>query len=187
MSACAQSATDVPGASPQGPGTAAPAPSEAPSQRFAAPEQKFSASPKEQTDLDITITAAVDVNPDDKGRASPILVRLYELRSGAVFDSADYFGLQSNDKAVLAGDLLTRDEFIMRPGEVKTIRRKSHPDLGAIAVLAGYRDLANSEWHAVLPITPAPETAWYRFVVPAKKSQLQVQFQAKSVRIEPTH
>lgn len=57
--------------------------------------------PREQTRLDITITAAADVNPDDKGRAAPILVRLYELKSEGTFESADYFSLQTNDKALI--------------------------------------------------------------------------------------
>ncbi|MDH6168954.1 type VI secretion system VasD/TssJ family lipoprotein [Variovorax boronicumulans] len=55
--------------------------------------------PREQTRLDITITAEAGVNPDDKGRAAPILVRLYELKSEGSFEAADYFSLSSNDKA----------------------------------------------------------------------------------------
>ena len=61
--------------------------------------------PREQTKLEITITAAADVNHDDKGRAAPILVRLYELKSEGTFESADYFSLQTNDKALIgSGD-----------------------------------------------------------------------------------
>jgi type VI secretion system protein VasD len=49
--------------------------------------------PREQTRLDITITAEAGVNPDDKGRAAPIMVRIYELKSEGTFESADYFSL----------------------------------------------------------------------------------------------
>ncbi|MFM9925131.1 type VI secretion system lipoprotein TssJ [Variovorax sp. H27-G14] len=153
--------------------------------RFAAPAEQFSFAPREQIKLDITITAAPDLNPDEKERPAPILVRVYELRSEAVFETADYFSLQNSDKAVIGADLLTREEFILRPGDVKTIRRKSHPDVGAIAVLAGYRDLAQSDWRAVQKIAPAPEAAWYRAAWPANKSKLQIQLQSRGVRITP--
>jgi type VI secretion system protein VasD len=151
--------------------------------RFAAPSEQLSVGPKEQTQLDITISAASDVNPDEKGRAAPILVRVYELKSEAAFESADYFSLQNNEKAVLGGDLLTREEFIFRPGDVKTIRRKSHPELTVIAVLAGYRELAQSDWRAIRRIEPSPEAAWYRAVLPANKAKLQIKLQAQGVRI----
>jgi type VI secretion system protein VasD len=141
--------------------------------------------PREQTKLDITITADAGVNPDDKGRAAPILVRLYELKSEGTFESADYFSLNSNDKAVIGADLLVRDEFILRPGEVKTIRRKSHPDIAAIGVIAGYRELAQADWRAVQKIDPAPEASWYRSVLPANKVTLQIGLQAKGIQLTP--
>ncbi|MBJ2159129.1 type VI secretion system lipoprotein TssJ [Variovorax sp. IB41] len=141
--------------------------------------------PREQTRLDITITAEAGVNPDDKGRAAPILVRLYELKSEGTFESADYFSLSGNDKALIGSDLLVRDEFILRPGEVKTIRRKSHPDLGAIGIVAGYRDLAQADWRVVQKIEPAPEVAWYRSVLPANKVKLQIALQAKGIQLIP--
>ncbi|MDQ7998142.1 MAG: type VI secretion system lipoprotein TssJ [Luteibacter sp.] len=141
--------------------------------------------PREQTSLHITVGADAGVNPDDKGRAAPILVRVYELKSEATFESADYFSLDANDKAVMAGDLLVRDEFILRPGEVKTIQRKSHPDIGAVGVIAGYRELAQADWRAVQKIDPAPEVAWYRSVLPANKVRLQVQLQPKGIRLTP--
>lgn len=141
--------------------------------------------PREQTQLDITITADAGVNPDDKGRAAPILVRIYELKSEGTFESADYFSLNSNDKAVVGADLLVRDEFILRPGDVKTIRRKSHPDIGAIGVIAGYRDLPQADWRAVQKIDPAPEVAWYRSVLPAHKVKLQIDLRAKGIQLTP--
>lgn len=156
---------------------------------FAAPSS-FSTPfsyPREQTKLDIRLTAASDLNPDDKGRAAPILVRIYELRSEAGFESADYFTLQQHDKALIGSDLLVREEFVMRPGDVRTIRRKSHPDLAAIGVLAGYRDLAHADWRAVQKVEPAPEAAWYRAVLPAQKLRLQIDLQAQGVQLTPIH
>ncbi len=141
--------------------------------------------PREQTKLDITIAADAGVNPDDKGRAAPILVRIYELKSEGSFESADYFSLNANDKSVLGADLLVRDEFILRPGDVRTLRRKSHPDIAAIGVTAGYRDLAQADWRTVQKIDPAPEAAWYRAVLPANKLKLRIDLQSKGIQLSP--
>ena len=91
--------------------------------------------------------------------------------------------LQSGDRAVLGTDLLMREEFVLRPGEQKRIRRKSHPDLESIAVMAGYRDLAQSDWRAVEHVAPGPEAAWYRAAIPASKLKLAVQLQRQALRV----
>ena len=139
--------------------------------------------PREQTALDITMAAAEDVNPDDQGRAAPILVRVYELKSVDTFNSADYFTLHNSDKKMLGDDMLVRDEFIMRPGDSQVIRRKSNPNMRAIGVLAGYRDLPNSEWRVIQKVSAAPEAVWYRAVVPNNKLKLQVRLQTKGIAL----
>ena len=138
---------------------------------------------REQTMLDITITAANDLNRDEKERAAPVLVHLYELRSSARFEAADYFSLQSDDRAALGGDLLKSEEFILRPGEEKRIRRKSHPDVEAVALMVGYRELAQADWRAVRHLEPAPEAAWYRMPLPANRLKLAVQLQRQGIQV----
>jgi len=139
--------------------------------------------PLEQSKLDLTIVAADDVNPDDKGRASPILVRIYELKTDGPFQEADFFTLQKQDKLTLGADLLVKDEFILRPGETKTIRRKTLPDTTAIGVLAGYRELGTATWRVVYKLKPAPEAAWYRAVMPANKAKLRIELQTNDIKI----
>jgi type VI secretion system protein VasD len=112
-------------------------------------------------------------------------VRIYELKSEGSFESADYFSLNANDKAVLGSDLLVRDEFILRPARREDHPRKSHPELAAIGVIAGYRDLAQADWRAVQKIDPAPEVAWYRAVLPANKVKLQIELQPKGIQLIP--
>ena len=141
--------------------------------------------PREQTRLELAVIAEAEVNPDDKGRPAPILVRVYELKSSAAFEAADYFTLHGNDKALIGIDMLVREEFILRPGETRSIRRKSHPDLAAIGVLAGYRELGASDWRAVRQVEAAPEIAWYRAVLPARKLKLEVRLQARGIRLVP--
>ncbi|OMG75193.1 type VI secretion system lipoprotein TssJ [Burkholderia ubonensis] len=113
--------------------------------------------------LDLTIRATADVNPDDQGRAAPIVVRIYELRTDGTFNAIDFFSLQANDKTLLADDLIKRDQFQLRPGERKRIRRNADPAASTLGVIAAYRDLPNSAWRAIYPMPDVPDKAWYRF------------------------
>src|SRR5450830_1544977 len=138
---------------------------------------------KEQTRLDITLRANAAVNPNDQGHPAPIMVRIYELKSAEVFRSADFLALNTNDKTVLGADMLVREEFLLRPGESKTIRRKSFADTTTIGVLAAYRDLPHATWRAVHKLADAPEAAWYRSVLPSPKARLDIELRAKDIHI----
>lgn len=133
--------------------------------------------------MDFVVSASAEINPDAKGRPSPMMVRVYELKSEALFQEADYFSLQDADKAALTGDLLAVDQFILRPGDSRAIRRRSHPDTAVIGVLAGYRDLPNATWRAIYKLPPAADASWYRSVIPAHRARLRVELQAKSILI----
>lgn len=140
---------------------------------------------KEPTRLLLRIETSASTNPDDSGRASPIKVRLYELKDSNSFAEADYFSLHDGEKAVLGADLLSKDEFVLRPGEFRTIDRKTHPQTTAIGVLAGYRDLANSAWRVVHPLKEAPSAAWYRALLPSNKLVMTIQFQPQGIVLVP--
>ena len=66
-----------------------------------------------------TVEASAQVNPSTSKRPSPLLVRVYELKSVAAFNSADFMSLYQRDQAELAADLLGREEFMLAPGECR--------------------------------------------------------------------
>lgn len=136
---------------------------------------------KEPMRLEVAIQAADDLNVDLKGRGAPMLLRVYELKSDVAFQEADYFGIQNTAKAVLGADLLNVDQFIIRPGETREIKRKSNPDTTAIGIFAGYRDLPNSVWRVVHKLPPAADASWYRAVIPSTKVTLKVMLQADAI------
>ena len=138
---------------------------------------------KEATKLQLNIEAAPGVNPDTSLRPSPIKVRIYELKDAASFSEADYFSLDTGDKVTLASDMLARDEFILRPGESRSIQRKSNTQTTAIGVLAGYRDLPNATWRVVHKLKEAPESSWMRMLLPANRAELQIQLQPQGIAV----
>jgi type VI secretion system protein VasD len=113
--------------------------------------------PVEPTTLVIKVQALPDVNPDIRGRASPLSVRLFELRSVATFQSADFFALYDRDQATLGADLLGREEMIVKPGEAQTVTRKANAETRVLGVIAAFRDLERSVWRVSASVAPPAE------------------------------
>lgn len=106
------------------------------------------------TPVTLRVVASVDVNPDGRNRASPILVRVYALKSTGPFDSADFFSLFEKDQATLGGELVQREELLLKPGDSKPLEMKLSADVKAIAVMGAYRDLERARWRVVRPVEP---------------------------------
>lgn len=110
----------------------------------------------------IEVQASKQLNRDPIGRPAPVLVRIYELKGIGEFESLDFFTLDSKAKERLAGDLIRVEELLMRPGEEQILEKRIDEATMNIGVVAGYRDLAKSDWRAVFKIPEAPDTKWYR-------------------------
>jgi type VI secretion system protein VasD len=104
------------------------------------------------TQVSLTLTAAADANPDARGRASPLAVRVYVLKTPGVFQSADFFTLYDKDVATLGADLVQREEVQLLPGENKKLAFTLQPDAKLIGVIAAYRDLEHATWREMRPL-----------------------------------
>ncbi len=113
------------------------------------------ASPPMPTQVSGTIQASAQINPSASKRPSPLLVRVYELKSAAVFNAADFMSLYQRDQASLAADLVGKEEFVLAPGETKAFAKTLSPDTRFLGVVAAYRDLEHAKWRSVVPIQPA--------------------------------
>ncbi len=117
--------------------------------------------PMEPVALTLHISANAQINPDINGRPSPVAVRIYELKSVALFSSADFFSLFDKDTATLGGDLLGKEEFTLYPGETRILTRPGHLETTAIGVLVAYRDLEKSIWRTTHAVSPASEVSYF--------------------------
>ncbi len=99
----------------------------------------------------MTMAAGVDTNPDASGRPSPVVVRVYQLRTDAAFVSADFFALFEDDKKVLGEELISRDEFVLEPAERRTLDVTVAGDTRFVGAIAAFRDIRNAQWRALIP------------------------------------
>lgn len=98
--------------------------------------------------------AQASVNPDSRGRPSPVVVRLYELKSLAAFNGADFFSIYERDKETLGAELLAREEYLLRPGEKRQLERKLQPEATYVGVIAAFRDLEHAQWRGTMAVAP---------------------------------
>ena len=101
------------------------------------------------SEIQLSVLAGTDVNPDARKRASPVTIRIYALKSTAPFESADFFSLYEKDTATLGTELVQREEFLLRPGEEKVLPLKFGPEVKAIGVMVAFRDLERARWREV--------------------------------------
>jgi type VI secretion system protein VasD len=110
--------------------------------------------PPPPTALKATLIARDSVNPDLRGRPSPVTVRVYLLKSRTAFEGADFFALYDKDKETLAADLLEREEFLLKPGDTRLIEKPLASGNVHVAVFAAFRDIERAQWRAVMTIIP---------------------------------
>jgi type VI secretion system protein VasD len=99
-----------------------------------------------------SIVVAADANPDARQRPSPVVVRIYKLKDDDAFRNGDFFALYDKEQATLTASLVSREEFELSPGDKRSLSAALPPDVRFIGVVAGYRDIRNSEWRAEAPI-----------------------------------
>ncbi len=125
----------------------------------------------------MTVAAGADANPDASGRASPIVVRVFQLKTDGAFGAADFFALFDDEKKALGPDILSREEFELSPGEQRTIDFAVSGEAHFIGAIAAFRDIRNSTWRV---LQPAPKKGIKNLV---KKDALTVNVEKSRVTL----
>ena len=99
----------------------------------------------------MTIAASADTNPDASGRPSPVVVRVYQLKTDAAFTGADFFALFDDDQKVLGAELISRDEFVLAPAERRTMDVTVSGETRYVGAIAAFRDIRNAQWRVLVP------------------------------------
>jgi type VI secretion system protein VasD len=99
--------------------------------------------------VEVTISAASRLNPDDGGQSLPTVVRLYLLKATSKAGAAQFEDLYRRDKEVLGEDLIQVEELVLSPGD--TVRRTLPGDKAARAlmVVGVFRRPAGVGWRAI--------------------------------------
>ena len=105
--------------------------------------------------VEASVIAATDSNPDAAGRASPLVVRIYELADAETFKGADFFALWNQEAPTLAAALVKRHEVVLAPDSQSTRPLTLDPRTHVIGVAAAFRDIRNATWRASVDVGPS--------------------------------
>lgn len=106
--------------------------------------------PPEDVVLKGSVQAVANVNPDSEGRPSPLVIKVFQLKAGDKFASADFFPLFDDAQATLGADLLAVEEIMLAPGDIRPYEGKFDPQTRFIGVIAAYRDINQAQWKTML-------------------------------------
>jgi type VI secretion system protein VasD len=126
----------------------------------------------------VALTAAEDLNPDYQGRPSPVNLIVFQLKSADAFTTLDFFSLFDPEAAALGGDMLSRTQMLLQPGEVREWEADFEKETRYVGVIAAYRDIENAQWRSVVEL---PEKGFIgRFF---KKNKLKITVESLAVTV----
>lgn len=56
---------------------------------------------------------------------------------------------------MLARDLVSREEMVIRPGQTTALKSTVDPDARLVAIAAAYQGIDHATWRAMAPLSPA--------------------------------
>lgn len=107
----------------------------------------------------LEVQGGADQNPDPTGRPSPVALQVFFLTGTARFERADVFALTERERDTLGQDSAGSEQFVIGPGERRTITREVRQGVQAIGIVALYRDVdSGARWRAVQAIATSGAT-----------------------------
>jgi len=105
------------------------------------------------TDLRLNFDVSANVNPDDLQKPSPVIVRMYELKSADVFQGANFIDLYEDDKNVLAQDLVAVQRLkYLKPSEQRVENFVLSKDTKFIGLFVEFLKYQDAKYKIVVPV-----------------------------------
>lgn len=108
--------------------------------------------------VELALAAGADQNPDPAGQATPVAVKIFQLTATAKFERADYFALREREQATLAADSAVSEEFVLAPGQQRELTLNLRPNVRAIGIAVGFREIDRATWRLVQPVATSGTT-----------------------------
>jgi type VI secretion system protein VasD len=108
--------------------------------------------------LTLTINAGADQNPDAGGHGAPVAVTLFQLDATGKFERADVFALMEREAQTLGDEDAGSEQFVLRPGESRTVTRELKKGVQFVGVVVLFRDIDRATWRAMAPVAASGPT-----------------------------
>lgn len=105
------------------------------------------------TDLHVDFFVEANVNPDDNKTPSPLIIRMYELKSPKTFENANFIDIYERDAEVLGDDMITKQKLKpIKPGknrQANFVLSKETKYVGLYAEFLKYKD---AKYKLIIPV-----------------------------------
>ena len=130
--------------------------------------------------FNIAINADSKVNPDKDGRSSPVVLRIYELKSNKIYNSLDFFDIYDNDKEVLKDEFIKKQEMELNPNESRKIDFVLNKDTKFVGFLVAYQNIDSAKWRETVSVearkpTGIPVYALQTLTVNLEKNKINIE------------
>lgn len=98
------------------------------------------------------IQTGKQLNPNERGRPSPLSVLFFQLKEQENFDNAEFFDLYDKGKETLGDDFIAVSKVNLMPNITSRLTLKLKPDVQYIGVVAAYRNMQGVVWRKVVPV-----------------------------------
>ena len=115
--------------------------------------------------IEIVLQASDQLNQDEQGASLPTMVLIYQLKSAAKADAADFEDVYRRAKESLGEDLLQADELELAPGQSQTKTVARDKSAKALAVVAVVRRPAGPGWRSIVELPPPDERTRLSFTL----------------------
>jgi type VI secretion system protein VasD len=105
------------------------------------------------TDLKLRFVVDNSVNPDDSKVSSPLIVRMYELKSIKAFENANFIDLYERDSEVLGKTMITEQSLKpIQPSEDRTARFVLSKGTKFVGLYAEFLQYEDAKYKVIIPV-----------------------------------
>ena len=133
----------------------------------------------QQYSLATEIIASHDINPDNKGRASPLAFMIYQLTDNEAFSAAGFDTLFTDGTDSLANTVVAKKQYQIQPGKRAMIDLSIAPGTQFIGVVAAFREQAangRDNWSESIELS-------YKQAKKAKRYQTKIVFTGQQIKM----
>lgn len=108
------------------------------------------------TDFKLKIVAEENINPDDNKVPSPVIVRMYELKTTKAFEQANFIDLYEKDSEILGKSLVTSQLLKpIKPGESSNTNFILSKDTQFVGLYVEFLQYENAKYKLTIPVEKA--------------------------------
>lgn len=108
-------------------------------------------------DVQLDVMVDKQVNPDPSGRASPLVIKVYQLNDKLAFETKDFFSIYDATDKDFKKAIVTQKEYQLNPGHEIHQALVTDPATNYIGIIAAFRDIEIAKWRAVAKVKPGED------------------------------